>query len=420
MKDDGEPMKTIVQKFGGTSVARSASRECVIGHIERARREGYAPVVVVSAMGRKGDPYATDTLLELAQQHGNLPRRELDLLMSCGEIISAAVLCSGLLSKGVDATVLTGTQAGIITDDNYGNATVLAVRSDTIYTALREGRVPIVAGFQGATVRGDITTLGRGGSDTTAAVLGVALGCELVEIYTDVDGIKTADPRIVPDAVTLGRVTYSEAIELAHLGAKVIHPRAVQIAMASRIPLKIRSNHSDAPGTLITSGLYQGPDAVLYPDRPVTGIACVLGQSYVLVHTENDPESRLLDLFDQLGAAGISLDMVHVTQGRVAFTVAGDQGPKTEQVLSRLGLQYHLDSAYAKVSAVGGGMHGVPGVVSRVFRALSLAGVEVFETSDSHANISCLVRQDDVERAVGALHQEFRLNEEQQVYSFKE
>lgn len=421
MRDDDTGMKTIVQKFGGTSVSGPVERESVIRHIKRARDEGLAPVVVVSAMGRKGDPYATDTLLSLIQaEQTTMPQRERDLLMSCGEVISAVVLSMGLRAAGIESVVLTGMQAGIVTDDQHGNATVLAVRPDRIVAVLEQGKVPIVTGFQGATAQGDLTTLGRGGSDTTAAVLGVALGSDMVEIYTDVDGIKTADPRIVPEAVTLGRVTYTEAIELAHLGAKVIHPRAVQIAMASRIPLKIRCNHSDAQGTLITSGLYHGPDSVLYPDRPVTGIACVSGQNYVLVRTDGAPEEKLLELFERLGQAGVSLDMVHVTLGRVAFTVAGDQGAQTKQVLSQLGLQYTLDGAYAKVSAVGGGMHGVPGVVSRVFRALALAGVEVFETSDSHANISCLVRQADVEKAVGALHKEFRLAEGQPALTIEE
>lgn len=413
-------MKIVVQKFGGTSVADASGRTAIVGHVRRVRDEGASPVVVVSAMGRKGDPYATDTLLGLVGANPDMPKRELDLLMACGETISAVVLAGVLRSEGIPATVLTGPQAGIVTDEEHGRATVIAVRPDAVHGALKDGQVPIVTGFQGATVDGEITTLGRGGSDTTAAVLGVALGAEVIEIYTDVDGIKTADPRLVPDAVTLGNITYSEAIELAHLGAKVIHPRAVQIAMASRVPIKIRCNGSDSPGTLITSGLYRGPGAILYPDRPVTGIACVRDQVYVKIHVSEGDEG-VVGLFDQLGTFGISLDMIHVSQERVAFTLAGDQRAETERILNALGIGYTLESACAKVSAVGGGMHGVPGVVSRVFRALSSVGVEVLETSDSHANISCLVREADMERAVSALHQEFRLSEqEQEAFSFKE
>lgn len=413
-------MKIVVQKFGGTSVANAAGRAAIVGHIRRVRDEGMAPVVVVSAMGRRGDPYATDTLLDLVADTPSMPKRELDLIMSCGEVISAVVLAAVLRAADIPATVLTGGQAGIITDDRHGSATVLAVRPDVIHGLLKQGNVPVVTGFQGTTASGEITTLGRGGSDTTAAVLGVALGSELIEIYTDVDGIKTADPRIIPDAVTLGSITYSEAVELAHLGAKVIHPRAVQIAMASRVPIRVRRNGSDSPGTLITSGLYEGPGAVLYPDRTVTGIACVRGQVYVKVEAENGGEG-LLGLFDRLASAGISLDMIHVTRGRLAFTVAGDQRAETERILNVLGLRYVLETDCAKVSAVGGGMHGVPGVISRVMRALSTAGVEVLETSDSHANISLLVREADVERAVSALHEEFRLSEQpREALSFKE
>ena len=413
-------MRILVQKFGGTSLADGPGRAAVVGHVRAAREEGYAPVVVVSAMGRRGDPYATDTLLDLVSDTPDLPLRELDLLVSCGEVIAAVVLAGLLRSEGIPASVLTGAQAGIMTDGQQGRATVLAVRPEAGRALLEEGQVPVVTGFQGATADGEITTLGRGGSDTTAAVLGVALGCELIEIYTDVDGIKTADPSIVPEAATLRNVTYGEAVELAHLGAKVIHPRAVQVAMASRVPIRVRRNGSGSPGTLISSAVSEGPGAVLYPDRTVTGIACVRNQTYVKVEAGKTDEG-LLDLFDRLGSAGISVDMIHINGERVAFTVAGDQGRQTDRILNMLELRYALETGCAKVSAVGAGMHGVPGVVSRVLRALSSAGDEVLATSDSHANISCLVREGDVQPAVSALHKEFCLAEQQrEAVPFKE
>ncbi|MEW6048068.1 MAG: aspartate kinase, partial [Bacillota bacterium] len=234
-------MRIVVQKFGGTSVATPETRRQVVRHIVRTRDDGYAVVAVVSAMGRRGDPYATDTLLELlAKEAGTTPDpREQDQLLCCGEVIACTLVAQALIREGVAARSLTAAQAGIVTDEEYGEARVLQVRTERIRRELAAGRVPVVAGFQGITEAGEMTTLGRGGSDTTAAALGVALGAELVEIYTDVDGLKAADPRVVPEAPTLSSVAYREAAELAHLGARVVHPRAVEIAMEGHVPLRI-------------------------------------------------------------------------------------------------------------------------------------------------------------------------------------
>ena len=245
-------MKIVIQKFGGTSVASEDGRQHVIGKIKKALAAGRTPVVAVSAMGRKGSPYATDTLLGLTGQAGRPEmKRNMDLLLSCGELISAVVLADELTAEGLKAAVLTGAQAGIITDGNHNDARIIDLRPEGIKKHLEAGEVVIVTGFQGVTEDGEVTTLGRGGSDTTAAALGVALDAEAIEIYTDVEGIMTADPRIVPDAKILDSITYNELCNLAYLGAKVVHPRAVEMAMTKQIPLWVRSTFSEHRGTLV-------------------------------------------------------------------------------------------------------------------------------------------------------------------------
>ena len=234
-------MRILVQKFGGTSLATDEARRFVLRHIERERDQTRGLVVVVSAMGRKGDPYATDTLLSLLPGNGNsLPARERDMLLGCGETISAALLCGLLNARSIPAVALTGGGAGVITDNQFGRARILEIRPEPILQALQAGQVVIVTGFQGITEKGELTTLGRGGSDTSATALGAALKAERVDIYTDVNGILTADPRIVEDARPLSVVGYAEICNMARQGAKVIHPRAVEIAQQARIPLRVR------------------------------------------------------------------------------------------------------------------------------------------------------------------------------------
>ncbi|HWJ03898.1 MAG TPA: aspartate kinase, partial [Verrucomicrobiae bacterium] len=270
-------LRVLVQKFGGTSVASPEKRAQVAEKIIAAKEEGYSPVVVVSAIGRTGDPYATDTFLNLVKGiYSDVPKREIDILMSCGEVISGVVMVSTLIGLGHDAVLLTGAQAGILTTNNFGDARIVRIEPKAILENLAEGKVVVVTGFQGITENGEITTLGRGGSDTTASALGVALDAEAIDIYTDVEGIMTADPRIVDDAKILDVITYNEICQLAHQGAKVIHPRAVEIAMQKNIPLRVKSTFSDAPGTLVTNQLDSdflelGTD--ITGDRLITGIA---------------------------------------------------------------------------------------------------------------------------------------------------
>lgn len=246
-------LRILIQKFGGTSVATPDSRQLVVNKIKQAQKKGYAPVVVVSAMGRSGDPYATDTLIQVAKQANPLlDKRELDQIMCCGEMISAVVMASTLQSAGIKAVMLTGGQAGIITDDHYTQARIIKIDTSHLQELLWRGYLPVVCGFQGMTFQHQLTTLGRGGSDTTAAALGDALEAEAIEIYTDVDGIMTADPRLVPTARLLEHMSYEEACQMAYQGAKVIHPRAVELAMKKRIPLIVKSTFSNHPGTRIT------------------------------------------------------------------------------------------------------------------------------------------------------------------------
>lgn len=403
-------MKIIVQKFGGTSVATPSLRRHVVRHIARAVAEGYRPVVVLSAMGRNGDPYATDTLISLARDNGGTTNgRELDLLLSCGETIAAAITALSLQAAGYPAIALTGPQAGIITDDSYGAARVLRVNTERLTHELQEGKIPVVTGFQGVTAGGDIATLGRGGSDTTAAVLGVALSAEWVEIYTDVDGVKTADPRLVPTAVTLTHMTYAEVVEMAHLGAKVIHPRAVEIVREARVPLKVLSVVGDGGGTLITDGRGQGRTAELKGDRPVVGIAHVLGRAHVVLDIAGAPPETVPGVFRALGDAGISVDMIDVSPEQIRVTIDETLAEKAQEVLGEIGCRPAVRNGFAKVSVVGAGMHGVPGIMARVAAALARIGVAIYQTTDSHANISCLVAAENVGKAVLALHAEFDL-----------
>ncbi|HHT27332.1 MAG TPA: aspartate kinase [Firmicutes bacterium] len=404
-------MRVVIQKFGGTSVATEAKRAEVAQRIAAAVRNGLNPVVVVSAMGRYGEPYATDTLIGLLNgATGAVNRRELDLLMSCGETISAVVMAHTLNSQGITATALTGEQAGIITDERFGEARVLYVKTERLTELLAQGVVPVVTGFQGVSEHGEITTLGRGGSDTSAAVLGVALKAACVEIYTDVDGVKTADPRLVPDALTLRRMTYAEVIEMALLGAKVIHPRAVEIAREAGLPLKILCASGETTGTLITRGQTDGRLDSFDKDRPVVGIAHVLGRAQVQLDIDGRHGSGVSQIFQSLGDAGISVDMIQVSPESICVTIDAKMAEHARAVLKQLGCEPKIAAGFAKVSVVGGGMHGVPGIMARVADALSKANIMIYQTADSHANISCLVREEDAAETVVALHQEFDLH----------
>ncbi len=408
-------LRILVQKFGGTSVStpdrRAQVAEKVIGAIE----EGYSPVVVVSAMGRTGDPYATDTFLHLVKGiYPDVPKRELDILISCGEVISGVVLASTLIGLGHDAVLLNGSQAGIITNNAFGDARIVRIEPKNILAHLTEGRVVVVTGFQGSTEDGEVTTLGRGGSDTTAAALGVALDAEAIDIYTDVEGIMTADPRIVDDARILDVVTYNEIVQMAHQGAKVIHPRAVEIAMQKNIPLRVKSTFSDAPGTLVTNQLDSdsielGTD--ITGDRLITGIAHTPHVTQLRIHTFNEQNVPEVDLkiFKAMALADISVDFITVLPTAVVYTVKDEVAEKAVKILKNMGFEVETRPGCAKISVIGGGIAGVPGVMAQILEALTGQGIQVLQSADSHATIWVLVAKEDMVKAVRALHESFKL-----------
>ncbi|MCX7904382.1 MAG: aspartate kinase [Caloramator sp.] len=393
-------MKIIVQKFGGTSVATQQRREMVADRIIDAIDRGYKPVVVVSAIGRKGDPYATDTLLSLIN-NGNckISKREVDLLLCCGEIISAVVMAETLEKRGYNVSVLTGGQAGIITNNDYGNAEVLKVETKRIMDLLYAGVIPIVTGFQGMTQDGDFTTLGRGGSDVTGAILGEALKAEFIEIYTDVDGIMTADPRIVPEAKVINKISYNEVFQFADQGAKVIHPKAVEYAMRGNIPLYIKNTLSNAPGTIITSSRDSR-------NKIITGITHMSNRSQVSVHFIDDDSN---EIFDILADNKISIDLINVFPKYKVFTVDSKDAQRVEEILKELKLEYNIINNCSKIAVIGNGMKGVPGVMAKILKTLNENGIKVLQTADSHSTIWCLVKDEDTIKAINLLHKAFEL-----------
>lgn len=403
-------MELIVQKFGGTSLSDEQSRRHVLRHIVRELDAGRSLVVVVSAMGRRGEPYATDSLLELIRSNGNaLPARERDMLLCCGELISAATLCSLLNSEGIPAVALTGGQAGIVTDARYGAARILRIQTDAIHQYLSEGRVVIVAGFQGMSERGEMTTLGRGGSDTSATALGAALRASIVDIYTDVDGILTADPRWVPGARQLPIVSYEEISNMANNGAKVIHPRAVEIAMKAGVPVRVRSTFSDGEGTLVTRSESMREKG-LWTDRTVTGLAHVSGVTQLAVHSGGGPSELQLRVFRAMATHGISVDFINVMPTGVHYTVPAADTELAVDLLRELGFDPFVRSGCAKVSLIGGGMNGEPGVMAGIVEALTTAGISILQSADSNTTIWVLIAEADLAAALQALHAAFGLH----------
>jgi aspartate kinase len=405
-------MKIIVQKFGGTSVKDAKSRALAQRHIEKALADDYKVVVVVSAMGRKGDPYATDTLLSLiGGSESNISKREQDLLLSCGEVISSIVFTNLLLQNGIKAVSMTGSQAGFRTNDDFSNARIIEMKCDRLLKELEQHDVVVVAGFQGAAKNGDVTTIGRGGSDTSAAALGAALKAEWIDIFTDVDGIMTADPRIAENARPLSVVTYTEVCNMAYQGAKVIHPRAVEIAMQAKIPIRIRSTYTDSLGTLVTT-INKNTHGTDFKERPVTGIAHVSNVTQIKVFAKKDQYNLQSEVFKAMAQNKISVDFINISPNGVIYTVTDEMSNKALQILESIGHEPVIESHCAKVSVVGAGMAGVPGVTSKIVSALSEKGIRILQSADSHTTIWVLVKQDDLVLAVNALHDAFQLEEE--------
>lgn len=398
-------MKIVVQKFGGTSVSSEENRKKVIEKVKNAVNEGYSPVVVVSAMGRKGEPYATDSLLSLIDDKFKSNNKlAQDLLMCCGEIISSVVMSSDLYRAGIDATPLTGGQAGMLTDSNFTDATCIKVTPKKILDLVSQGRIPVVTGFQGVTENGYLTTLGRGGSDTTASILGVALKAAAIEIYTDVDGIMTADPRIVKNANLIDVISYSEVFQLADKGATVIHPKAVEIAMEGNVPILIKNTLNNCKGTLINNF----GDRV--SDKMMTGITSQKNRIQVSIRAcENEGNGKYKNVLDLVAANNISLDLINIFPKEQIFTITNKDKEVLVDVLNNANLNYSLIEDCSKVAVIGSKMKGIPGVMAKIIKALSDNNIEVLQTADSHMTIWCLVHSKDEKDAINVLHKTFKL-----------
>jgi len=397
----------VVLKFGGTSLATPACREAAAARVRERVGEGARVVVVVSAMGRRGEPYATDTLLGLVDGFRACPPRERDAIAAVGEEISAAVFAGLLCDRGLPAVSLRGFQAGIVTDGHHQEATIREIRPARIREHLEHGAVVVVAGFQGISPEGELTTLGRGGSDTTAVALGVALAAERVEIYTDVDGVMTADPRVVPDAGRMPEVTFEESAELAFKGAAVLHPRAAELARETGVTVEIRNTLSAAQGTWLVPGgghefaRAEGGGAISVTSRRGIAQVTVSGVDFAA-------QLAVLErVFGTIAERGVTLDMMSIFPDRVAFTLEVDRLPRVREALDGLGVTYAIDERCAKVTLVGAGIHGVPGVMHRMVRALTGAGIAIRQSVDSNMIIGVLVDAAREADAVGAIHAEF-------------
>ena len=407
-------MPLIVQKYGGSSVADAEKIKNVASRIARSKDAGADIVAVVSAMGD-----TTDELIGLAQSVAPQPDpRELDLLLSTGELVSCTLLTMALRTLGYPAISLSGEQAGIHTDTTYGKARISRIDTARVQQELEKGQLIVVAGFQGVTEDLDVTTLGRGGSDTTAVALAAAMGAERCEIYTDVDGIYTADPRLAPEARKLEEIGYQEMLELASYGAKM-NPRSIELGMAYGVPIYVASSFNDTPGTLI----HQGPDEAPVEDRiKVTGIACTTNVAKITVRGVTDRPGIAAALFEPLAQVGVNVDTIvqNASAERttdISFTVSRTDLPgalrKVEGILGDLGATGVIsDSSLASVSIVGSGMQNSPGYASRMFRTLADGGINIDMITTSEIRISCIIREDQVGQAVQLLHRGFQLEED--------
>lgn len=400
-------MGTIVQKFGGSSVSTKETRNFVIQKIINSKKENNKIVVVVSAIGRLGDPYATDTLIGFLKNNSEQIRpREMDILLSCGELISAVVLASMLENEGHRAVALTGGQAGIITNGQHQCAEIINTQPERLLDLLEKDIIPVIAGFQGITDSGEITTLGRGGSDTSAAIIASCLNADAIEIYTDVDGIMTADPRMCEGAHVIPQISYSEVFQMADSGAKVIHPRAVEIAMNANIPLIIKNTFSDELGTSITQNISVGKGEKSQGIQVITGIAHRLGRIQVQLFEGDTDDENLFLLFAQ---NGISIDMINIFPSQKIFTIDQDHKNKIITILNSHNLKYILVEDCCKITALGERMTGVPGVMARIITALRRQNIQILQTSDSLTTIACLINSENTAKAITALHNEFNL-----------
>ena len=405
-------MAVIVQKYGGTSVGDATRIKAVAERVVRAADQGQRICVVVSAMG-----HTTDQLLDLAAQVSPIPHsRELDMLLTAGERISMALLSMAINELGRDAISLTGSQAGIVTDTSHGKARIVEVKARRVREALDANKIAIVAGFQGVSTDFDVTTLGRGGSDTTAVALAAALGADACEIFTDVEGVFTADPRLVPEARKLHAVSYEEMLELSAAGAKVLMLRSVEYARNYGVLVHVRSSFSEGPGTWVREEDERMERAI------ISGIAHDVSEAKVTVLGVPDQPGVAARVFRPLADEGVNVDMIvqnASADGRtdIFFTLPKEDLPRAQVILDRIREQVGArgvttDSEIAKISLVGAGMKTHPGVAADMFDVLAEAGINIEIISTSSIRISCVIRAFEVERAVQLIHDHFKLAEE--------
>ena len=395
--EGAEPrLGTLVMKFGGTSVADPGKIKDVARRLVEARAAGNRVVAVLSAMGD-----STDSLVRLAYDVSPRPKpRELDMLISVGERISCALAAMAIHDLGAEAISLTGSQAGIVTDTVHGRAKIVDVRARRIHEALDQDRIVLVAGFQGVSTDFDITTLGRGGSDTTAVALAAALGAEACEIYTDVEGVFTADPRLVPEARKLHAVSYEEMLEMAASGARVLQVRSVEVARNHHVKLHVRSTFSAADGTWIRE-----EDERMLEKALISGVTHT--REEMLYRVEGTDPARL---FAVLADAGVNVDTIVRTGSEILFSAPAEDREAAREALDGLGVDWNARDDLGKVSVVGAGMKSHPGVAAKAFETLAAAGIELEVVITSPIKIACHVRGEDVERAVVELHRAFELD----------
>jgi aspartate kinase len=404
----------IVQKYGGTSVADPDRIRAVAENVAFARRHGNDVVVVVSAMGK-----STDNLIKLANDVSRTqPGREMDMLLTTGERVSMALLCMALADLGVEALSFTGSQVGIITDTAHTKAKILEVKGDRAREALAAGKVCVVAGFQGVSTAKEITTLGRGGSDTTAVALAAALGADACEIYTDVTGVFTADPRIVPQARKLQHVEFDEMLEMAGAGSKVLALRSVEFARNHNVPLHVRSSFTWEPGTWVTSQQRGSEPGV--EDPIISGVVTDMSEAKVTVFGVPDRPGVSATLFEPLAAANVNVDMIVQNTSKegttdISFTMPKADMSVAEDIVARVAVEIGAegvthDADIAKVSLVGAGMKTSPGIAATMFRCLADAGVNIEMISTSTIRISVVIAASDLEKAARVLHTAFGLD----------
>ena len=409
-------LNLVVQKYGGSSLASAEAIKNIAHKIKLKVDKGANIVSVVSAMGD-----TTDSLINLAQEITTNPdSRELDLLLSTGELVSSTLLTMALRSMDIKAISLTGTQAGIFTNKSHGNAKILSIDSTRIWDELNYNSVVVIAGFQGFNDSMDITTLGRGGSDTTAVAIAAELNADICEIYTDVDGIFTANPKHVPNAIKLDSLEYEEMLELASLGAKM-HPRSIELGLAYKMPILVASSFNDVPGTIITQGDNKLNDNTVGEVRNrVRGIATDENISRITIHGLNNVPGITTKIFEPLSIADISVDVIVQNSGddgqtNISFTIKDHELTKTKKIMEKVctnidNSSFTYDSGLSKISIVGTGMQDASGYATQMFKSLSEANINIEMITTSEIRITCIIKQENTKQAARILHSSFDLD----------